>query len=168
MANDLVDGRLYLLEDEGSWVPTVADIDLATDFTEGTDFCQFKAPRQFVVNGFTGITIEHASGGKGFMTRTYRRGYIVEFQSEEAQADLANIHNFIMTNVHVTSDPATYVPYFLIFRRTVSDYWTFYDHAGTSRSYLKGAVIQGGLQITWNETSNQRVLLKVKFVGWVP
>ena len=168
MSNDLVDGRWYLLEDEGDWAPTVADIDLANDFTEGTDYCQFKCPMQFVLKPLTGITVDFASGGKGFMTRTYRRGYVIEFTAEETYDDLEKIRTFIETNVHVTSDPATYVPYHLVYRRTVSDYLSFYDHGGTRRDYLKGAVPQNGLQITWNDSSNQRVLIKVTFMGWVP
>ncbi len=165
MANDLEDGYWYLLEDEGDWVPTVADIDLATNFVEGEDYCKFKFPRQWTSNEFTGIVGEFASGGKGFMTRTFRRGYIVEGIAQESYDDMANIRKFIMSDDHTDSDPASYVPYYLIMRRSVSDYVPFYDKTGVPRSYLKGAVPDGGLKITVNEEKQQTATIQFKFTG---
>jgi len=165
MGNDLKDGYWYFLENEGDWVPTVADIDLASNFTEGIDYCKFKFPKQWTSNEFTGIKGDFASGGKGFMDRTFRRGYIIEGIARENYDDMANIRKFVLSDDHTDSDPASYVPYYLIMRRSVSDYVPFYDKTGTQRSYLKGAVPNKGLKIVVNEAKNQTAIIHFTFMG---
>lgn len=165
MVNDLQDGYVYLLEDEGDWVPTVANIDLATNFTEGTEFCKFKFPKQWTSNELTGITASLASGGAGFMERSYRRGYIVEFITNEDFTNLAYIRQFLLANAHTASDPAVYVPYYLIMRRSVSDYVKFYNNSGNQVDYLQGAVPNGGMKIIWNESENLRATVHIRFAG---
>ena len=165
MVNDLVDGYMYFLENEGAWVPTVANIDLATDFTEGTEFCKLKIPLQWVETPLTGIKGDLASSGKGFMERTFRRGYILDFQATVDFTDLALIRQFFLSNDHTTSSPTSYVPYYLVMRRSVTEYIQFYNTAGSLVDYLKGAVPNGGLKYTWNMDKSLRAIVQIKFMG---
>ena len=145
LANDLVDGYIYFLESDAvrnqNWVPTVADIDLAGNYTEGTHFCKLKLPKQWIKKMATGISIDDASGGKGYMTRTSRKSYIVTIIALEVIGAVAKlIETFFMSAAHTASSSTTFKQYYLIIRRSVSDYEEFTDASDTRQDYCKGAV----------------------------
>ena len=166
MANDLIDGYIYFVESDAvrnqAWAPTVANIDLATNYTEGTEFCKLKLPKQWIKKFWTGITVEDASGGTSFMTRTSRRGYqinVVGFEVTGTDASL--IEQFFMDADHTASSNTTFKQYYCIIRRSVSDYEKFTDASDTRQDYLKGVAL--GAEIMWDEGTNRVATVKIVF-----
>jgi hypothetical protein len=172
MATALSDGRIYLIEsdaaDNQNWVPTPSNIDL-DNFTEGTDFCQLKIPQRTTQRGYTGILIQDASGGAGFMTRSYRRGYLVTIMSNELfETEAYLIDKFIMNDRHVATSTSTYTNYYLVICRDQDDtsygYAKYTNSAGSQVNYLKGAIPNdGGYECTWTEGQNLRAQIKIVF-----
>ena len=166
MANDLLDGYIYFLESDAvrnqNWAGVVANIDLAGNYTEGTDFCKLKLPKQWIKKMGTGITIDDASGGKSFMKRTDRKGYLCTIVGLEViGADAKLIEKFTMDHDHTASLPADFVHYYMIIRRTVSDYEEFTDNSDTRQDYCHGAILEA--EITWHESQNLVATIRIVF-----
>ena len=166
LANDLVDGYIYLLESDAvrnqNWVPTVANIGLVANYTEGTDYFKLKLPKQWIKNFGTGIDIDDASGGKSYMTRTSRKSYTVTFQDLEViGSDVALIEQFLMDIDHTASSPSTFKQYYLIIRRSITDYEKFTDASDTRQDFCKGVVLE--CEITWHESQSQIATIRIVF-----
>ena len=166
LVNDLVDGYIYFLESDAvrnqNWLHTVANIDLATNYTEGTEFCKLKIPKQWIKKMGTGITIDDASGGKVYMTRTSRKGYLVTIIGLEIPGTaVEKIEQFFMSSIHTASSPSTFKQYHMIIRRSVTDYETFIDASDNIRDYCKGACLE--CEITWHESQNLRATIRIVF-----
>lgn len=159
LANDLTPGYIYILESDAvrnqNWVPTVANIGLVANFTEGTDFCKLKIPKQWTKGGTTGITADDASGGKTYVTRTSRKSYKITIQGiEVVGSDADNIEKFIMSAAHTATSVSTFKYYYLIIMRSATDYEEFTDDGGTRRDYCK-IVITPDWRIVWNEAKSR-------------
>ena len=153
MVNDLIDGHIYFLESDAvrnqNWVPTVANISLASNFTEGDDYIEMILPKQWIKAMWTGIKIEDASGGNSFMTRTSRKGYMLTIIALEVPGSAVDlIEQFFMSNTHTASSPSTFKQYHCIIRRSVTEYVKFTDSNDIRQDYLRGAdPTQGGIEV---------------------
>lgn len=168
MATPLSDGRIYLIEEdtENLWVPTPGSIDL-DKYIQGDEYCSLEIPKRWIKKGVTGIKVEIASGGDGFMTRTYRRGYMVQVQSNEMiGANAHYIDEFIMNNRHTATSSSTFTDYYLVICRDedgANGFEMFTNASGTQVGYLKGVVSE--YQITWIEGQNLRANVQFTFIG---
>ena len=166
MANDLLDGYVYFLESDAvrnqDWAGVVANIGLAANYTEGTDFCKLKLPKQWIKKMGTGITIDDASGGKSYMTRTSRKSYLCTIIGLEViGADAKLIEKFTMDADHTASSPSTFVQYHMIIRRSVSDYEEFTDASNVRQDYCQGAILE--CEITWHESQSLVATVRIIF-----
>ena len=166
LANDLLDGYIYFLESDAvrnqNWAPTVANIDLATNYTEGLEFCKLKLPKQWIKKMGTGITIDDASGGSSYMTRTSRKSYLCTIIAlEVVGSDVEKIEQFIMDADHTASSGSTFKQYYMIIRRSVSDYELFTDASDTRQDYCKGAILE--FEITWHESQSRVATIRIMF-----
>lgn len=165
MVADTEDGYIYFLENKGAWYPTVANIDLAGDFTaEGTDWCRIRIPERWEIEAFTGVTVKLRSGGDSSTERTYRRGYKMIFHGIDVPGSHGNLlDKFFQSNVHTTTDPSTYTTYYIVIRRAVDDYQKFTDSGGTQRDCAP-FVVSPSWKTSWNES--QHNVGKVQITGW--
>jgi hypothetical protein len=170
MATPLSDGKVYLIEsdagDNQNWVPTPGNIDL-DNFIQGDEYCVLSIPRQWTQGGVTGIQADTASGGNGFMTRTWRRYYIVKMVGLEAiGAEAHYVDEFIMNNRHTATSGATFTDYYLVICRDedgATGYQKFTNSAGAQVDYCKGVVTD--FQIIWQEGKNLRATVQFTFMS---
>ena len=166
MANDLLDGYIYFLESDAvrnqDWTPTVANIDLTANYTEGTDFCKIAMPKQWAKQMGSGIEVGDASGHKSFMTRTDRASYMVIIMSLEVIGSAVNlIETFFIDSDHTASSGTTFKHYYMVIRRSVSDYEKFTDDSDTRQDYCHGVMLN--VEVVWNESTNRTATVKITF-----
>ena len=165
-ANDLLDGYVYFLESDAvrnqNWLADMTAINLAVNFTEGTDYCKIKLPKQWVKRFGTGITIDDASGGKSFMERSSQKSYTCEITGYEVAGSAVNlIESFFMDADHTASSITTFKHYYMIIRRSVTDYEKFTDNNDARKDYCHGAALS--CEIVWNETKSILATVKISF-----
>ena len=170
MATALSDGKVYLIEsdaaDNQNWAPTPGNIDL-DNFVQGDEYCVLNLPKRWTKKGMTGIQVSTASGGDGFMNRTYRRAYMVQIAAnEEIGANAHYVDEFIMNNRHTATSGTTFTDYYLVICRDedgANGFELFTNDSGSQVGYLKGVVTE--YQITWLEGQNLRANIQFTFVG---
>lgn len=167
LANDLIARYIYVLESDAvrnqNWLPTVANIDLSANFTEGTDFFKLQIPKQWIKGGTTGITAKKASGGKTYVTRTSQKAYSGQLQGfEVVGTDANNIEKFIMSSAHTATSVTTFKYYYLIIKRSATEYVPFTDDNDTVRDYCK-IVITPDWKITWNESKERMGNIQINY-----
>ena len=170
MATALSDGKIYLIEsdagDNDNWLatstpPDPTDIDL-DDFTEGTDYCKLKLPKQWSKKAHTGMKVEDASGGKYFVTRSSQKSYICSIIGLEVTgSDVSKIEQFFMDNDHTASSATTFEYYYMIIIRSATDYELFTDHLDVRQEYCKGVALE--FEIIWNESKNRIATVRITF-----
>ena len=166
MANDLEDGMIYFVESDAvrnqDWTPTVADIDLAGNYTEGTDYCKLQLPKNWSNEIGSGIEVGDASGSKSFITRTSKSSYLCVLRSFEViGSDVDKIETFFNSAAHLASSPTTFKHYYMIIRRSSTEYENFTDDSYTRRDYCHGVMLN--VIITWLESTNRTADVEIIF-----
>ena len=161
MATDMVTGYIYFVENEGAWVPTVDDIDLATNFTEGTEFVKLQIPRHYKVPFVTGIIIKASGAGSSFDERNAARFYkMLSNGIETTRANAEQVMNFFMLDRHTSGASATYKQVYAVVKHS-SGYVQFVNAASSVVNYCKGAVVSG--EYDWDESDPLRATIKLNW-----
>lgn len=157
MATDMVTGYMYFIEsdavDNQNWVPTVDNIDLATNYTgqEGTEYVKLQIPKNYKVLFNTGIMIKASGAGSSFDERNAARFYqMLANGIETTRINAERIMNFFMLDRHTSGASATYKQVHLVIKYGATSYVKFVDASSTVRDYCKGAVTGG--EYDWDES----------------
>ena len=166
MATDMVNGYIYILEsdavDNVNWVPTVDNVILAGNYTEGTDFVKLEIPKKYKIKFKTGCKVTDSGAGSSFDLRSARRSYAMLANGiETSRANAEKIMNFLMLDRHTSGAAATFKRYYMIIKYDTTSYVQFIDASSTLRDYCKGDVIDGDLD--WD--GDDPLVVKIK-LNW--
>lgn len=151
----MVNGYIYIIEsdatDNQNWVPTVDNITIAGNYTEGTEYIKLEIPQKYKIQFKTGIQVSDSGAGSSFDRRSARRAYLMLGNGiETSRSNAATVRNFFMLDRHTSGNSTVFKRYYLIIKYNTTDYETFIDASSTSRDYCKGVVLDG--ETNWDET----------------
>ena len=166
MATDMVVGYIYFLEsdatDNVNWVPTVDNVILAGNYTEGTEYVKLELPQELRIPFKTGITVVDSGGGSSFDRRPNKRGYGALFRGiETSRANAATVRNFFMLERHCSGAEATFKRYYMICKYGTTTYEKFINADGNSVNYCRGVVLNG--ETVWREDEPLRATIRLNW-----
>lgn len=163
MSIDLTHGYIYILENKGTWVPTVGDIDLALFIEgEGTDFVKLQIPRDFKIRGKTGIEVVSSGGGSEFDRRPNTRGYAALANGiETTVANAMRVANFFMLDRHCSGASATFKAYYMVIVLFDGTYVPFINAASGTINYCPGRVLDW--EVDWDEDDHARATVRLNW-----
>lgn len=161
----MVIGYLYVIEsntDNQNWVPTVDDIDLSTNYTEGLEFIKLQIPQTYRIRFKTGIIAYDSGSGRSYVYNTNRRAYAMLAEGIETSRDNAEtIRNFFMLDRHCSGTKATNKALHLIIKYGTTDYEKFIDASSMPQDYCKGVVLDG--ETVWDEDEPQVATVRLNW-----
>ena len=166
MGTDMVAGHIYFLEsnatDNVNWVPTVDNIILAGNYTEGTEYVKLPMPQKLKIQFKTGITVTDSGAGSSFDFRSNRRAFQALAEGvESSRTNAAVVRNFFMLDRHTSGAAATFKRYYMVAKYSATGYEKFVNAASAIVDYCRGVVVDGFT--AWVE--DEPLVAKV-FLNW--